>query len=89
MSGNGLWTGGAANREYRRGKRPEPPRADAQAVLALVRAYIADCDRWRHLLRASDHPTADGAVQLIYCRDDDEKDLVRRAFRFATAGGIR
>jgi hypothetical protein len=83
----GPWTGGIANREYRRGKRAEPPPSDALAVLALVRGYQADCARWKHLLRASDHPTAEGTVRMIYCRDDQQKDLVRRAFQYATARG--
>jgi hypothetical protein len=89
VSSNRNWTGGLANRGYRRGTRAEPPPAAAQAALAQVRGYLADCTRWAHLLRASDHPTEDGAVKLIWCRDKAHEDMVRRAFRYATAGGIR
>jgi hypothetical protein len=81
------WTGGIANREWQRGTRAEPPPVDTQGVLARVRRYIADCERWQHLLRAKDHPTEDGAVKLILCPDKRHEDMVRRAFRYATARG--
>lgn len=89
MSAKGPWTGGLANREYRRGTRAEPPPVDAQAILAQVRSYLADCALFKALLRAADHPTEEGALKIVYCRTERHREVARAAFRHLTAGRAR
>jgi len=83
MSHDKRWTGGTANREWQRGTRAEPV-VDAEAVKAQVLRYLADCRRWAHMLRPSDHPTEDGVLKVVYTQTDRQRQAVLDVFRLAT-----
>lgn len=74
------WTGGIANREWQAGTRFEVV-ADKEAVLAQVRAYLADCRRYREILSPKYHPAADSAVKVVH----GPPDVVRAAYQHLTA----
>lgn len=50
-----------------------------------VAAYLDDCARHARLLSPAAHPTADGAVKLIWHRGPDQAEQIRAAFRAAVA----
>jgi hypothetical protein len=52
---------------------------------AQVRAYLADCAA-RPGLDRQYHPTAGGAVKLIWHHGPDEADQIRNTFHAITAG---
>jgi hypothetical protein len=51
---------------------------------AEVRAYLAECAAYPGLDRGY-HPTADGAVKVIWHRGPDEADQIRNTFGAITA----
>jgi hypothetical protein len=50
-----------------------------------VAAYLDDCARYARLLSPACHPTADGAVKLIWHRGPDQAQQIRAAFAAAAA----
>jgi hypothetical protein len=76
------WTGGEANRQYRRGTRPEPD-VDTPAIAVQVRRYLHDCERFAGMLGPA-HPTAEGVLKIVFHRGDAQKRAVLAAFRELT-----
>lgn len=67
---------------------PETPgHAEPPPFGAQVRAYLADCAALPGLDRRY-HPTADGAVKVIWHHGPDEADQIRDSFRTITEGRI-
>jgi hypothetical protein len=50
---------------------------------AEVARYLADCAEHARLLSRTYHPTADGALKVIWHRGEDQADQVRAAFHAA------
>lgn len=80
MSGDSRWTGGAANREWQRGAKQPVTLLTADYLTAHVRAYLADCYAARETLNPAYHPTAAGALKVIYHEGIAQADQIRRAF---------
>jgi hypothetical protein len=59
-----------------------PPDAPFSAEAAQ---YLADCAGHAGLLNPGWHPTAKGAVKLIWHRTPDQAEQIRAAFRAAVA----
>lgn len=78
MSGDRRWTGGVANREWQSGARLEQP-LDEDYITGQVKAYLRDCRRSPHL-DPKYHPTASGAVKVVY----GPEQAVRAAYRHLT-----
>lgn len=81
MSSDRRWTGGLANREWQRGTQAAAGPMDWAWVVEQVLTYISDCraaglaDRY--------HPTAAGAVKVIYHRGEQQRAQIVRAFNRA------
>lgn len=75
------WTGGIANREWNRGTPAPAPfvRRDSEIAVA-VGTYLRECRQFAHLLRAADHPTEHGMLQVTWCRTDTEREQARVVF---------
>lgn len=78
MSSDSRWTGGRANREWQRGSVPKPEPMARLYLLEQLRAYLADCKRFR--LDPAYHPTAAGALKMIPWRGDVQRWQVTREF---------
>jgi hypothetical protein len=65
-------------------ERQQPAVAPDPPYGAEVRAYLADCAAHQGLDRRY-HPTADGAVKMIWHRGPDEADQIRSTFNMLTA----
>lgn len=83
MSRDKRWTGGPANREWQRGAQAEPV-VDVAAIKAQVLRYLVDCRRFASVLRASDHPTLKGCLQVVYTATDEQKQAVTDLYHQAT-----
>ena len=68
------------NREWQSGTRFEPT-VDKEAILAQVRAYLADCRTHQAILSSKYHPTADSAVKVVF----GPEAVVRAAYQHLTA----
>ena len=84
MSSDRRWTGGLANREWQRGSQPPVPLLDPRYVAAQIEAYRSDCYAARAYLDRANHPTAAGAVKVIYHRGTAQRMQIVRAFEQAT-----
>jgi hypothetical protein len=80
MSSDSRWTGGPANREWQRGTRRAAGLLDPQAVSRQVDIYRQDCYTARALLNPAYHPTAAGALKVIWHRGPEQADQIRAAF---------
>lgn len=74
------WTGGIANREWQSG-RPAEPAVDAEYIISQVRAYLRDCERFRGILSAADHPTLRSCLKVVFGPDR----VIREAYEYLTA----
>lgn len=52
-------------------------RRDSPLAVA-VGTYLLECRKYAHLLRASDHPTVRGMLQVVHCRSAAEKEQAGR-----------
>ena len=82
MTGDRRWSGGAANRGWNTGTRAVPAVNYGALALAVV-GYLEDCARFRALLDPAHHPTAGGALRVIYHRNAEEKAAILAYFRRA------
>lgn len=91
MSSDRRWTGGAANREWQRGTAPGPRAAELERgglaawAAEQARAYLAGCRMMRALLDPRYHPTADGMVKIVWCRDKAAETALRAAYNALTS----
>lgn len=70
------------NRGWNAGNRAQPVVNYAALALAVVQ-YLEDCARFRRLLDPAYHPTAGGALRVIYHRNEEEKAAILAYFRRA------
>jgi hypothetical protein len=71
------------NYEWQTGTRVEPV-VDVAALKTHVLRYLADCRRWAHMLRVSDHPTLKGCLQVVYTQTDEQKQAATDLYYLAT-----
>lgn len=84
MSSDRRWTGGLANRQWQRGIAPPDQPMDWAWVVEQVLTYIRDCKA----AGISDkyHPTAGGALKVVFHRGGQQRAQIVRAFN--RAGGL-
>lgn len=83
MSRDKRWTGSTANRGWQSGVAAEPV-VDVAALKAYVLRYLADCRRFARMLRADDHPTLKGCLQVVYTATDEQKQAATDLYHLAT-----
>jgi hypothetical protein len=61
----------------------------ADRFTVAVREYLAVCAEYGQVLDPKYHPTADGAVKIIFHRGADEADMIRAVFAAITGQSVK
>jgi len=76
----GKRTGGAANREWNRGRKATPQQIAHDQLVEDVRRYIWDCHKHRAIVDPAHHPTAEGAAKAVFYRTKKERETIVAEF---------
>ena len=81
----GEWTGGIANREYRRGTRTEPVLTEElrRRLAGQVKNYLADARKFRL------KPSEERCLAVVYTANDKQKKYVADEYRRLTGSAPR